>query len=435
MITQREYQARRKKLAQMLPEGAVALLSSAREQLRNGDAHYRFRQASNFYYLTGFNEPDAVLLIVAGREADSYLFNNARDPLAEQWTGKRLGQEGACGILGMKEAFPIGELTRKLPELLAGKSQVYYPLGREQALDNLVIDAVNRVKKQIRRGVKAPETLGDIEPFISEMRLFKSEAEISLMRRAADISLLAHKRAMRACRSLDNECQLEAELLYEFARHGCRGIAYDPIVGGGANACVLHYTDNNQPLKPGDLVLIDAAGEFDNYAADITRTFPVNGRFSDAQGKLYQLVLKAQKAGIACIRPGIAWSLIQETMVRILTAGLCELGILQGDADRLVSEEAYKPFYMHNSGHWLGLDVHDSGRYKLNNEWRRLEPGMVLTVEPGLYIPAGIPGVDACWQDIGIRIEDDILVTKDGHDNLTGNLPVDIADIEALMRD
>ena len=434
MIDLKEYQARRNKLAQSLPTGAIAVLPGADEQLRNGDAHYRFRQASDFYYLTGFNEPKAVLLIVAGKENESYLFNNSRDPSAEQWTGRRLGQEGACQTLGMAEAFPIEEFSHKIPDLLANKSAIYYPFGYQTALDMHIRDALNVMKGQVRRGVKAPETLCDISPIISEMRLFKSLSEISLMRRAADISVLAHKRAMRLCRELDNEFQLEAELFYEFARHGCRSVAYDPIVGGGANACILHYTQNNQPLKQGELVLIDAAGEYENYAADITRTFPVNGHFSDSQRQIYELVLKSQKAGIACIKPGVAWSLVQETIVGILTAGLCELGILHGEVDALVKAEAYKPFYMHNSGHWLGLDVHDSGRYKLHNEWRPFEPGMVLTVEPGLYISANMPGVDERWWNIGVRIEDDILVTKDGHDNLTRALPVEVADIEALMR-
>lgn len=435
MIDLKEYQARRKKLAQMFPEGAVAMFSGADEHIRNGDAHYRFRQASDFYYLTGFNEPNAMLLIVAGNEGESYLFNNVRDPAAEQWAGKRLGQEGACQILGMQDSFPIATLDEKLPDLLSDKSTIYYALGSQSTLNNIILNALDKLKGQVRKGIKVPGTLCDIYPLLSEMRLFKSPAEIALMRRAADISVMAHKRAMRACRELLNEHQLEAELLYEFARNGCRSVAYDPIVGGGANACILHYTDNNQPLVQGELVLIDAAGEFENYAADITRTFPVNGRFSESQRQIYELVLTAQKAGIACIRPGVAWSLVQETIVRILTNGLCDLGILQGDVEGLVKNEAYKPFYMHNSGHWLGLDVHDSGRYKRNNEWRVFEPGMVLTVEPGLYIRANMPDVDERWWNIGVRIEDDILVTPDGHENLTRALPVDIADIEALMRD
>lgn len=435
MITQQEYQTRRCKLAAKLPQGAMAIIPAAQEVLRNGDAHYRFRQDSDFYYLTGFNEPDAMLLIVAGEKGESYLFNRPRNPAQEQWTGRRLGQEGACQTLGMTEAYSIDILDTRLPDLLAGKATIFYAIGRHPVYEKHILQALQHVKAQVRRGIKAPEALCDLEPILSEMRLFKSEAEIALMRRAAEISVTAHKRAMQACRPDVNESQLEAELLYEFAKGGCRSVAYDPIVGGGANACILHYTENNQPLRAGDLVLIDAGGEFENYAADITRTFPVNGRFSEEQRAIYELVLKAQKVGIACIKPGLIWNEVQQTMIHILTEGLCKLGLLQGNVDTLIAKEAFKPFYMHNSGHWLGLDVHDAGRYKINGEWRPLEAGMVLTVEPGLYISAGMDGVDPRWWNIGVRIEDDILVTQDGHENLTAGLPVDIAEIEALMRD
>lgn len=434
MISQEEYQARRKKLAQQLPEDGVAIIPAAHELLRNGDTHYRFRQDSDFYYLTGFNEPDALLVITGGKDSKSILFNRPRNPAEEQWTGKRLGQDGAESRLGMHAAFPVNSIKEKLPELLAGSSAVYYALGRNPSLEKLITRALKTVKSQVRRGVKAPESLCDLEPVLSEMRLFKSEAELDLMRRAASISVDAHKRAMQACKSLEHEYQLEAELIHEFSRHGCRSVAYDPIVGGGENACILHYTDNDQPLRSGDLVLIDAGGEYGNYAADITRTFPVNGKFSPEQKSIYELVLKSQKAGIAAIKPGLPWNGVQQIIVRILTEGLCELGLLRGSVDELVANEAYKPFYMHNSGHWLGLDVHDSGRYKRNNEWRPLEAGMVLTVEPGLYISAGTEGVDKRWWNIGVRIEDDVLVTKTGHEVLTAALPVDVDEIEALMR-
>jgi Xaa-Pro aminopeptidase len=434
MITQQEFQARRQKLAEQLPAESVALIPAAKELLRNGDAHYRFRQDSDFYYLTGFDEPDALLVITAGKECKSILFNRPRNPMEEQWTGKRLGQEGALKELGMDAAFPLVSIIDELPKLLSGKTVVYYALGRNPLLEEQVIQGINSLKALSRRGVKAPEALGDLEPILGEMRLFKSEAEIDLMRQAARISVDAHKRAMQLCKNLEYEYQLEAELVYEFSRHGCRSVAYDPIVGGGENACVLHYTANDQPLRRGDLVLIDAGGEYGNYAADITRTFPVNGTFSPEQKSIYELVLKAQKAGIAAVKPGIAWNSVQQIMVKILTAGLCELGILKGTIDDLVAKEAYKPFYMHNSGHWLGLDVHDSGSYKINNEWRPLEPGMVLTVEPGLYISSGLSGVDKRWWGIGVRIEDDVLVTKTANEVLTAALPVDVDDIEALMR-
>jgi Xaa-Pro aminopeptidase len=433
MITMKEYKARRQKLAQKLPQGSIAICLSAKEQLRNGDVHYRFRQASNFYYLTGFNEPDAVLLILAGQEGESYLFNNPENLAIEQWTGKRLGQEGARHILGMQEAYPIEELEKRLPDFLANKAAVYYSLGEERQFDKTIISAIQTVKDQIRRGISAPGSLCDIEPILGEMRLFKSEQEIQLMRQAASISVEAHLRAMRAVKAAKWEYQIEAELLYEFTRQGCHATAYDPIVAAGKNACVLHYTANNQALNPGDLLLIDAGGELANYAADITRTFPINGRFSGPQAKLYNLVLKAQKAGIACIKPGVPFAQIQETIVSILTEGLCELGILQGKTETLIANGAYKPFYMHNSGHWLGLDVHDAGVYRLANKSRPLEAGMVLTVEPGLYMTAGLPGLDKIWENIGIRIEDDILVTEQGHENLSQALPVEIKDIEAYL--
>ena len=434
MVKQQEYQARRKALAAKLPEQSIAVVAAAKEAHRNGDAHYRFRQDSDFYYLTGFNEPDALLLITSGLESQSILFNRPKNPAEEQWTGKRLGQQGAVDYLGMDLAFSLDNLKQELVDLLIGKEKIYYSFGKNVLLEQQIMDAIMTVKSQVRRGIKAPTSINDLEPFISEQRLFKSEAEIALMRRAAEISVAAHKRAMRMCAQVKNEYELEAELTYEFSRQGCRSVAYDSIVGGGENACILHYTANNKPLKSGDLVLIDAGGEYENYAADITRTFPVNGVFSKEQCAIYELVLKAQKAGIAAIKPGAAWNSVQLIMVRILTAGLCELGLLQGEIDELISKEAYKPFYMHNSGHWLGLDVHDAGHYKINNEWRPLEPGMVLTVEPGLYISKDIPKVDKKWWDIGVRIEDDVLVTATGHDVLTADLPVDVEDIEALMR-
>ncbi len=433
MITQQEYQTRRQQLAQLLPEGSVAVVAAAHEQHRNGDAHYRFRQDSNFYYLTGYDEPDALLLITAGKKSQSILFNRPRNPAEEQWTGIRYGQEGAMTHLAMDAAFSIANVDEELPKLLKGHSAIYYCMGQPD-LDQRIMLALTHLKKQVRRGIQAPQMLSDLEPVIGEMRLFKSEAEIELMRRAAAISVEAHIQAMKACRHAQFEYQLEAELIYGFAHQGCRSVAYDPIVGGGENACILHYTQNSNPLNSGDLVLIDAGGEYGNYAADITRTFPVNGQFSPEQKIIYELVLKAQKAGIALIKPGLLWNQIQIKMVRILTEGLCDLGILHGAIGGLIEREAYKPFYMHNSGHWLGLDVHDSGQYKINSEWRPLEPGMVLTVEPGLYISSGMTGVDKRWWGIGVRIEDDVVVTSTGHEVLTAALPVDVDEIEALMR-
>ena len=433
MILQKEYQLRRSELAKRLPSGSIAVIPAASESLRNGDAHYRFRQDSDFYYLTGFNEPDALLLIHAGNEGESVLFNRPRNPVEEQWTGVRLGQAGAKELLGMDAAYPITELSVRLPELLAGKEAVYYAMGRYPLWEAHILEAWKVVKGQIRRGVQAPEAFCDLAPHLGEMRLFKSPAEMALMQRAADISVVAHQHAMRACRKSTHEYQLEAELLYELTRQGSRSVAYDSIIAGGHNACILHYTDNNQPLNQGDLVLIDAGAEFENYAADITRTFPVSGHFTKEQRLIYELVLCAQKAGIACIRPGCLWDEVQKTIVQILTTGLVELGLLQGIVEDLITREAYKPFYMHNSGHWLGLDVHDVGCYKLDEKWRPLAPGMVLTVEPGLYISANMEGVDKRWWGIGVRIEDDIQVTIEGHKNLSEALAVNIDDLEALV--
>lgn len=433
MITLDEYIARRQRLAKHLPANSVAIIPAAYEKLRNGDVTYRFRQNSDFYYLTGFNEPDAVLFVFSTPDVKSILFNRPNNPAEEQWTGARLGQEKASLILGVDAAQAIDNLDEQLPILLQNIDSIYVSIGQDKVFDDRILNAWMQVKKQVRKGVTAPQSFCDLYPVLSEMRLIKSEAEIGLMRRAAEITVSGHKRAMKACRFVQNEYELEAEILHEFAKLGSRNVAYESIVAGGERACTLHYTANNQSLKSGCLVLIDAGAEYENYAADVTRTFPINGRFNPNQRAIYNLVLKAQQAGIAKIKPGCIWNEIQMVIVEILTEGLLKLGILQGDLKQLIANEAYKPFYMHSSGHWLGLDVHDCGRYRLNQAWRKLEPGMVLTVEPGLYIPDNIAGVDACWWNIGVRIEDDILVTNTGYENLTAKLPVEIDALEALI--
>jgi Xaa-Pro aminopeptidase len=434
MISLQEYQQRRQKLATLLPKDSIAVIPSASEYLRNGDGHYRFRQDSDFYYLTGFNEPDAVLVLIAGEIGESILFNRPRDFAEEQWVGERLGQTGACEQLGVQRSHPILDLQARLPEYFANTAAIFYPIGRYPAYDKQILDTWKQTKSLIRCGIRAPESIHDITPMIGEMRLLKSEAEIGLMREAARISVSAHQNAMRACAQLQFEYELEAILQYEMFRQGCRAVAYDSIVASGSQACVLHYTHNNQTLQPGKLILIDAGGEYYNYAADITRTFPQNGHFTPEQRAIYTLVLDAQKAGIACVRPGCIWDDIQQTIVRILTEGLVELGLLHGAVNDLIAQKAYSPFYMHRSGHWLGLDVHDSGAYKIDGNWRALEPGMVLTVEPGIYIHESIQGIDPRFHGIGVRIEDDILVTPNGHENLSAALPVDIDAIEALVR-
>jgi len=434
MVSMSEYQTRRRHLAMQLPKGAVALIPAASECLRNGDAHYRFRQDSDFYYLTGFNEPDGLLIITAGKKSESVLFNRARNFAEEQWTGFRLGQEGACEQLGVDCAYSLTELEKILPQYLANRSPIFFPIGRYPVWDQHFFAVWKILKGQVRQGVHAAEAFADVSPILGEMRLFKSDAELQCIREVAHISVAAHQRAMQAASWAKYEYQLEAEIIHELTRQGARNVAYDSIVAGGRNACVLHYTDNNQTLRSGDLVLIDAGGEVQNYAADITRTFPLNGRFSPEQKLIYELVLSAQKAGISRIRPGCLWDEIQQAIVGVLTTGLKDLGILQGSVDDLIEAEAYRPFYMHRSGHWLGLDVHDVGRYKENGQWRALEAGMVLTVEPGLYIHESIQGIDSRWHGIGVRIEDDICVTQSGHENLTAALATEVNDVEALIR-
>lgn len=432
MISQSEYQKRRKQLAKQLSAGSIACIPAASLLLRNGDAHYRFRQDSDFYYLTGFQEPEALLLVSASGQ--SVLLNQARHFSEEQWSGKRLGQEGAIASLGVDEAYPISAMDDILPQLLADKTAVYFPLGRYPRWDKKLFQIWQKVKGQVRQGVNAPQTFTDIAPILGEMRLLKSAAEIALMREAGRVTVLAHQQAMRTAQDAHFEYQLEAALMQVFYQEGARDVAYDSIVAGGSHACTLHYTRNDAPLRRGDLVLIDAGGEVHNYAADVTRTFPVNGTYSAEQRSIYALVLAAQKAGMQCIRPGCLWNSVQQAIIRVITEGLKDLGLLKGTVDTLIETEAYKPFYMHQSGHWLGLDVHDVGRYKIDGQWRALDAGMVLTVEPGIYIHEAIPGVDSRWHGIGVRIEDDICVTPAGYENFTAALPVEVDDIEALMR-
>jgi Xaa-Pro aminopeptidase len=434
MITIEEYKKRRQALSQQLPSNAVALIPAASEPLRNGDAHYRFRQDSDFYYLTGFNEPDALLVICSGGAGESVLFNRPRNEAEEQWTGPRLGQEDANAVLGVDFAFPLSRLDEMLPQLLAGKSLVYYPLGRSSQWEARFRETWFRVKNNARRGLASLEGFYDSSCLLGEMRLFKSDAELALMREAARVTTAGHRRAMRACSALTHEYQLEAELVYEFTRQGCRDVAYDSIVASGPAACVLHYTENNQLLRPNALILVDAGAEYQNYAADVTRTYPKNGTFSHEQRQIYELVYLAQQAAIAAVQPGCRFEQIQAIVVRTLTEGLVDLGILTGEVDGLIEQGAYRSMYMHQSSHWLGLDVHDCGNYRVNGESRRLAPNMVLTVEPGLYFHHDLQTVASRWRGIGVRIEDDIRVTESGHENLTASLPAAASDIEVLVR-
>ena len=429
-----DFKQRRKQLMQCMKKKSVALLACAPASIRNRDVEYPFRQHSDFFYLTGFNEPESLALFAPGRKQGEYvLFCREFDPEKAIWTGRHAGLEGARNAYGADEALPIGELDKHLPGLLENRRCVYYPIGHDRALDGKVLDAVNAVRGKVRIGVSAPHEFIALEHLLYEMRLFKSPEEIQLMRRAAEVSVQAHRRAMRATRPGRHEYEIEAEILHEFGRHGMRSPAYPCIVAGGRNACVLHYTENSVPLRDGDLLLIDAGAEHENYAADITRTFPVNGRFDEFQKILYELVLEAQYAALEKVRPGNRWLDPHDAAVKTLVKGLVGLGMLEGKVSGLIKEDGYKKFYMHRTGHWLGMDVHDVGSYKVNGKWRELQPGMVLTVEPGLYIAPDCTDVDPKWRGIGIRIEDDVLVTRDGHEVLTSGLPKTVAEIEAWM--
>ncbi|MGH8414542.1 MAG: Xaa-Pro aminopeptidase [Gammaproteobacteria bacterium] len=429
-----EFTRRRRELMRMMGHGAIAIVPAAHEKIRNRDTQYPFRQDSDFHYLTGFPEPDAVAVLVPGRKQAEYiLFCRERDPLMETWNGRRAGPEGATREHGADDAFPISDIDDILPGLMERCERVFYTMGNHPEFDARVIGWVNGLRAQAKTGMQAPQEFVSLDHYLHDMRLYKSRAEIATMRQAAGISVHAHQRAMRACRPGMNESELEAEFLHEFRRHG--GVpAYNSIVGGGANGCILHYVENNRSLNDGELVLIDAACECDCYASDITRTFPVNGRYSPEQRAIYELVLKAQLAAIAKMRAGNHWNAPHEEAVKVLTAGLVKLGLLKGAVAKLVKDEAYKTFYMHRTGHWLGLDVHDVGDYKVDDKWRVLEPGMVMTAEPGVYITAGMKGVPKRWWNIGVRIEDDVLVTKGNPEVLTGALIKQPDEIEAFMR-
>ncbi|MFQ5755130.1 MAG: Xaa-Pro aminopeptidase [Acidiferrobacterales bacterium] len=414
--------------------GGVAILPTAPTRSRNRDVNFPFRPDSDFYYLTQFPEPDAVAVLVPGRAHGEYLlFCREKDPAKEIWDGRRAGLEGAREIYGADDAFPIDDIDEILPGLLENCDKVFYSMGRDQEFDNRLMGWVNEIRAKARAGVKAPGEFVDLNHILHEMRLYKRPEEIRLMKRAAKVSTRAHKRAMQACRPGMLEYELEAELLYEFTRAGSLAPAYPPIIGGGPNSCILHYTQNNAELKAGDVVLIDAGAEIDCYAADITRTFPVNGKFSGEQRAVYEVVLAAQLAAIEQARPGKQWNHPHESAVRVLTEGLVELGLLKGEVDELVREERYKRFFMHRTGHWLGMDVHDVGDYKVDDVWRLLETGIVMTVEPGIYIAADTEGVDPRWWNIGVRIEDDVLITRDGNEVLSRDAPKQIDEIEALM--
>ena len=428
------YMKRRRQLASMMKTG-VAVIPTAPERLRNRDAHYPYRFDSYFYYLTGFKEPEGVLVIVA-EQAESVkqiLFCRAKDPEREIWDGFRFGPDRAKDAFGFDETYAISEIDKILPELLGNQTTVFAALGNDVAWDQRITGWVNQVRAQSRNGVTAPGEIHDYRTLLDEMRLIKDDNELQIMRHAAEISVQAHRRAMQATRPDRYEYEVEAELLYTFYRHGAQSPAYTSIVAGGANACILHYIDNNAQLKQGDLLLIDAGCELEGYASDITRTFPVSGRFSSAQKDIYQLVLAAQMAAIEQVRPGNTWNDPHQAALRVLAQGFVDFGLCQGSVDSVLESEDYKRFYMHRTGHWLGLDVHDVGEYKQQGEWRTLCPGMTLTVEPGSYIRAAENVPQHFW-DIGVRIEDDVLVTASGNELLTAAAPKTVTEIEELMQ-
>lgn len=428
----KNHQNQRRMLLNSMENNSIAIIASANMSLRNRDVYYPFRQNSDFLYLTGFNEQDAVAVLIPGRSQGEYiLFCREKDAAIEQWDGYIAGQEGAVRDYLADDSFPIDDIDDILPGLLENKDRVYYTMGRSSSFDQRMIKWLNRVRSNVRLGISAPSEFVDLDFLLHEFRLLKSTAEMQKMETAAKVTAHAHQRAMQICRPGKMEYELAAIIEYEFMRNNmCT--AYPTIVGAGKNGCILHYIANQQPLEDGDLVLIDAGAEYNGYAADVSRTFPVNGSFSRPQQDLYQIVLEAQQAAIKATIAGNHWDDPHQAALRVLTKGLLALGILSGNLNTLIKQEAYKPYYMHRTGHWLGMDVHDVGDYKVDGNWRLLEQGMVTTVEPGLYMPND-SNVPSYYRNIGIRIEDDIAITKKGNKVLTAMVPKDIAAIEQLV--
>jgi Xaa-Pro aminopeptidase len=427
-----EFAKRRKQLMRMIGHDGIAILPSAPVKMRSRDAEYRYRQDSDFYYLTGFGEPDSVCVLAPGRDNGEFvLFCRDRDREKELWNGSRQGPEGAISTCGADDAFPVDDLDDILPGILETRSRVYYAMGANPEFDRRISEWVKALRARDAAGVHPPQEFGALDHLLHDMRLYKSRAELAAMRRSAKIAVAAHSRAITAIRPGAYEYEVEAEFVHEFRRHDAV-VSYSPIVGGGANTCTLHYVDNNAQLKDGDLLLIDAGCEWDYYASDITRTLPVNGRYSVEQRAVYEIVLEAQLAAIERTCKGNHWNDPHDAAVRVITRGLKKLGLLQGTVPKLMRDGAYREFFMHRTGHWLGMDVHDVGDYRIDDEWRLLEPGMVTTVEPGIYISAN-SNAPARWRNIGIRIEDDVAVTADGPDVLSRGLPKDPDEIEKLM--
>ncbi len=433
-ISKSEFGRRREKLMALMEPNCIAIVPSAHCQIRSRDTEYPFRQDSDFYYLSGFVEPDSVLVLLPGRSHGEFvIFCRERDPEMELWHGSREGQTGVCDRYGADDAFPIGDIDDIFPGLIEGRERVYYSMGRSVEFDQKIMYWVNLLRSKEASGAIPPGEFTDLDHMLHDLRLIKSAAELRTMRKAGEITARAHIRAIQKCRPGTYEYQLEAELRHEFVSSGARHTAYPSIIASGSNACVLHYLANEMKMRDGDMVLIDAGCEFEYYAADVTRTFPVNGRFSSAQRAVYEVVLAAHQAALAEIKPGNHWNQPHDATVNVITRGLVALGLLKGSVKSLIKRRAYKEFYLHRAGHWLGLDVHDVGDYRVSGEWRVLEPGMVMTVEPGIYISPGNNKVDKAWRGLGIRIEDDVVVTKEGCEVLTAAVPNTVEAIEALM--
>ena len=426
------FRCRRDALAERLGN-AIAIIPAAPHYLRNNDAEYEYRQNSDFYYLTGFTEPESVLVMAPGRDERDTLFLRRRDRDQEIWTGKRLGVEAAPDVLGVNAAYPIDELDQRLGTMLVGYERLAYGIGRDETFDRKVNAAVASARHAVRRGGKAPQEFFEPGLILHDMRLRKTPEELEVMRRAAAVTRLGHVAGMRTTRPGLWEYELEAFIEFAYHSHGAQATAYPSIVAGGSNATILHYNSNRNRLMDGELVLVDSGAEVDLYACDVTRTWPVNGRFTPEQRAIYEIVLAAQKSGIEEVRPGKSFRAYHEAALRVLCAGLIDIGLLRGTVEEVIANESYRDFYPHNTGHWLGLDVHDVGRYRdENDQWRLLEPGMVMTVEPGIYVQADLDVPDR-FKGIGVRIEDDILCTSSDPENLTRGIPKETSELESLV--
>lgn len=432
MLDSSTYQNRRRRLLQKMQHG-IAVIPTAPEVVRNGGTHYPYRYDSYFHYLSGFGEPEAVLVLIAGDNSQSILFCREKNPEREVWDGFRHGPEAAKEEFGFDAAFPIAQLDEKLIELMGNQPALFHPVGHDPTWDVRLLGLRAQVQEKVRSGISAPNEIHDVRTLLDEMRLIKGEVEVAIMRRAAGISAEAHIHAMCTTRPGMHEYEVEAGLLHEFRKHGAQSPSYPSIVAGGANACVLHYVGNDAQLRDGDLLLIDAACELDGYAADITRTFPVNGRFSAAQKDVYEMVLAAQTAALDACRAGRHWNEPHDAALRVIAQGLIDLKLCSGSVGAVLESESYKRYYMHRTGHWLGMDVHDVGAYKVDSKWRILQPGMTFTVEPGCYIRAADDIPQALW-NIGVRIEDNVVITEQGCEVLTQAVPKTVAAIEELMR-